>query len=170
MKRFFPVLLCAMASMLFLTMCEKEENRVIFEGGTAPTLSANRTGNIRLLPTDSTADVYRISWTNPDYKFNTGPSSQNVLYQIEIDTVGADFTSGNKRVVSVSNDLSKTFKANELNDIMLNGLLPGSNYIWNVTLTKRLLNNLELNVQYDGRKPGSSRTVHVGRAGVTALF
>jgi hypothetical protein len=54
--------------------------------------------------------------------------------------------------------------------IMLNGLLPGSNYIWNVTLTKRLLNNLELNVQYDGRKPGSSRTVHVGRAGVTALF
>lgn len=54
--------------------------------------------------------------------------------------------------------------------IMLNGLLPGSNYIWNITLTKRLLNNLEMNVQYDGRKPGSSRTVHVGRAGVTALF
>jgi hypothetical protein len=54
--------------------------------------------------------------------------------------------------------------------IMLNGLLPGSNYIWNITLTKRLLNNLELNVQYDGRKPGSSRTVHVGRAGITALF
>jgi len=54
--------------------------------------------------------------------------------------------------------------------IMLNGLLPGSNYIWNITLTKRLLNNLEMNVQYDGRKPGSSRTVHVGMAGITALF
>jgi len=54
--------------------------------------------------------------------------------------------------------------------IMLNGLLPGSNYLWSVTLTKRLLNNLELNIQYDGRKPGSSRTVHTGRAGITALF
>ena len=54
--------------------------------------------------------------------------------------------------------------------IMLNGLLPGSNYIWSITLNKRLLNNLDLNIQYDGRKPGSSRTVHVGRAGLTALF
>ncbi len=54
--------------------------------------------------------------------------------------------------------------------IMLNGLLPGSNYLWSVTLTKRLLNNLELNIQYDGRKPGSSRTVNTGRAGITALF
>ena len=30
--------------------------------------------------------------------------------------------------------------------------------------------NLELNFQYDGRKAGTSKTVHVGRAGITALF
>ncbi len=54
--------------------------------------------------------------------------------------------------------------------VMLDGLLPGSNYIWNVILTKRLLNNLELNIQYDGRKPGTGKLVHTGRVSITAIF
>ncbi|MBK6935606.1 MAG: hypothetical protein IPH18_01010 [Chitinophagaceae bacterium] len=54
--------------------------------------------------------------------------------------------------------------------IMLDGLLPGKNYLWSLGLNKRLLNNLELNFQYDGRKAGTSQTVHLGRAGITALF
>lgn len=54
--------------------------------------------------------------------------------------------------------------------IMLDGLLPGNNYLWSLGLTKRLLNNLDLNFTYDGRKSGKSNTVHLGRAGITALF
>lgn len=54
--------------------------------------------------------------------------------------------------------------------IMLDGLLPGKNYLWSLGINKRLLNNLELNFQYDGRKSGVSRTIHLGRAGITALF
>ena len=54
--------------------------------------------------------------------------------------------------------------------IMLEGLLPGKNFLWGLDLTKRLSNNLELTMQYEGRKPGTARMVHVGRAGLKALL
>jgi len=54
--------------------------------------------------------------------------------------------------------------------IMLDGLLPGKNFLWNVDLTRRLSNSLELTIQYEGRKPGDSRVVHVGRASIRAIL
>lgn len=54
--------------------------------------------------------------------------------------------------------------------IILDALRPGANHLWSVDFTKRLLNNVEINFQYEGRKPADARTVHVGRAAVRALF
>ncbi|HUC82947.1 MAG TPA: hypothetical protein VMR70_18710 [Flavisolibacter sp.] len=54
--------------------------------------------------------------------------------------------------------------------IILDALRPGSNYLWALDFTKRLLNNVEINFQYEGRKPADTRTIHVGRAAIRALF
>ena len=69
------------------------------------------------------------------------------------------------------NSIAYNYPANTtVSYIMLDGLLPGQNYLWNLSFSKRLMNNLELNFTYDGRKAGAARTVHLGRAGITALF
>ncbi|MBS1608163.1 MAG: hypothetical protein JSS70_05200, partial [Bacteroidetes bacterium] len=90
-------------------------------------------------------------------------SKYNILQSTSIAT---KFTFDNIRFTSKTGNSSNS----TVGYTMLDGLLPGKNYIWNVTITKRLLNNLELSVQYDGRKPATARTVHVGKASLTALF
>ena len=54
--------------------------------------------------------------------------------------------------------------------VMLDGLLPGQNYLWNFELIKRITGNLELNLQYDGRKSAGTKTVNTGRASIRAIF
>lgn len=106
---------------LGLFSCEKDENQVVFEGGTAPVLSASAS-TIPLSFVNQSQTAIRINWTNPDYQFTTGISSQNVIYTIEIDTTGANFTNPKKQTFTVAGDLGKTFTQAEFNDFLLNQL------------------------------------------------
>ena len=115
-------------SLMFLVLagslfsCKKDENQVIFEGGTNPVLTSS-SASIPLSFINKDLPAVTVSWTNPDYKFNTGLSSQDVNYTLEIDTVGANFTSPYKQTITVSKDLSKSFTQGELNGYLLNQLL-----------------------------------------------
>ncbi len=53
---------------------------------------------------------------------------------------------------------------------ILEGLAPGKNYLWNIDFTKKLGNNLELSLQYDGRKPAGQGIINTGRAALRALL
>lgn len=54
--------------------------------------------------------------------------------------------------------------------IMLTGLAPGKNLLWNLNMTKRFLRNMELTIQYDGRKAAESRVIHIGTVTVRAVL
>ena len=113
-------------SLLFFVFsaCEKDENKIYLEGGTAPALTSSVTGNtLSLSFADKDNMAMALNWTNPEYRFTTGVSSQSVTYQIEIDTVGANFTNPNKQTISISNNLSQSFTQGEFNDFLLNQLV-----------------------------------------------
>lgn len=73
--------------------CKKDENKVLLYGGTAPSLSASVGSIIPLDPTTQNSLAVKFLWTNPNYKFNTGNSSQTVSYSLQVDTAGANFAS-----------------------------------------------------------------------------
>ena len=103
--------------------CKKDENKVYYEGGTPPVLSTSVTSpDLPLSFINKDKEALRLSWTNPDYQFNTGISSQDVHYQIEVDTAGSNFTNPKKLTVSVDKEFSKTFTVSEFNGYLLNVL------------------------------------------------
>ncbi len=53
---------------------------------------------------------------------------------------------------------------------MLEALNPGRNFTWTFNWQQRLANGLQLNFNYNGRKPPNIPTIHVGRVQLTALF
>lgn len=59
---------------------------------------------------------------------------------------------------------------NTVSYLLLDGLMPGTNWVWMCSYQKRIAQKLELTLQYDGRKSEAGKAVHTGRAGVTALF
>lgn len=114
------VLLASLITLL--VACEKEENRIFFNGGTAPILSASQTGTLPMSFVNAAQPAVALSWTNPNYSFTTGLSSHDVAYTIEIDKASANFGSANKKVLVIAKELGYMITQSELNDIILNQL------------------------------------------------
>jgi hypothetical protein len=53
---------------------------------------------------------------------------------------------------------------------MLEGFQDGKNFLWNLTLDRQLSKAMQLSLNYEGRKTGVNRVVHVARAQVRAVF
>ena len=86
------ILSIAIAASLFavITGCAKEENKVYLESTTKPTLSAT---NVALMLSFANKDnpLTTLNWTNPNYRTNTGITSNTVVYLLEMDKLGNVF-------------------------------------------------------------------------------
>lgn len=114
----YKFLLFASVLAVALFSCKKDENRVYFKGGTAPELTASTTDDMVLLDANKNNKAIEFSWTNPDYEFSTGGSSHDVTYTLQVDTVGANFTSPMKQEVAFAKSLGVSYTVKELNAIL----------------------------------------------------
>lgn len=122
MKTRFLKFLLIGAAFCLVNACTKDEARDTFVGSTAPALTASVSSTIPLAYATADQEAVKLSWTNPNYQFASGVSSQDVSYLIEIDTTGANFTNPSRQTVSLSKDLSVSFTQAQLNDYLLNQL------------------------------------------------
>ncbi|HEU4471204.1 MAG TPA: SusE domain-containing protein [Flavisolibacter sp.] len=145
MKNLIKFFLIILGSAFFFS-CEKKLSEVTYEGGTEPVLSANRTTTIPLSFATKDDQAIALSWTNPDYKFSTGPSSHDVAYLVEIDTTGANFTNPARKSIGVARDLSLSLTQDQLNGYLLNdlNLVPGMVHNIEIRVTASLGTNSAL--------------------------
>lgn len=115
MKRYLNLFVVMLMSTFVLSSCEKDENKIYFEGAAAPVLTASSTSAMTLLPANAANTGMKFTWTNPNYQFTTGISSQDVSYSLQADTTGSNFSVPVE--TSISKDLSKTFTVKEFNAI-----------------------------------------------------
>ena len=122
MKNLIKLLSGTILIAVLMTACKKDENQVFFQGGNKPVLTVSSSANLFLDSTKKNTIALTFNWTNPDYQFNTGISSQNVTYILQVDTTGSNFTNPAIQETSIANDLSASFTVKEINTF-LNKLL-----------------------------------------------
>lgn len=141
MKKILNILFFSSILALFFGACKKDEYKNYFEGSTAPVLSTTA-NTVKLSYATASEEAVKFTWTNPNYVFTTGVSSQSVNYVLEIDTTGANFTNPNKKSISISQELSLSLTVAEFNDYLLNQLVlkPGMNHNLDVRVKASLAN------------------------------
>jgi hypothetical protein len=118
MKNVLKLLFGTIFTAAMILSCKKDENKVYFEGGTPPLLSATSVAPMVLLIANKDNPAVTFTWTNPNYKFNTGGSSQNITYILQVDTTGANFTNPKMQERAISNDLSVALTVKEVNTFL----------------------------------------------------
>jgi lipopolysaccharide/colanic/teichoic acid biosynthesis glycosyltransferase len=109
---------------------------------------------------------YAVKNNRPLYGGEKSVNS-SVNFEVKVNTVSNTSISGK---VTYSNITFNGSPNTTVSYSMLDGLSPGKNYLWNIEFTKRLINNLEINFSYEGRKPGDTRVIHIGQVSVRALL
>ena len=132
----------------------------------APDISYTRKSNLRI----TLGYLYANKKNDPQYG-GEFYSSQSVNTNIKYNILQNTSVQGSFMFTDIRYETQNTDQLNStVSYVILNGLLPGKNYLWNLDFTKKLGNNLEVSIQYEGRKPGEGNIIHTGRASLRAIL
>jgi starch-binding outer membrane protein SusE/F len=98
--------------------CSRKVETYTYESATAPVLTASSTSALVLTSANAANQAIRFDWTNPNYQFSSGLSSQDVTYTLQVDTTGSNFSSPNIQEVAIARELGTSFTVKELNLIL----------------------------------------------------
>ena len=142
-------------------------NYFLRQWSSEPNLTYTRGANLRI----GMGYKYSYKSNKPEFggqKYTSGAYNMDLKYNIVQSTsIQSKFTY-NQIAYKIKDANAST--TSSISYVILEGLMPGKNYLWNVDLTKKLGSSLELSLQYEGRKAGESRVVHTGRAALRALL
>ncbi len=106
-------------------------------------------------------------------------NKENQIGSLEIllqNHFGTSFTFAGKNKLTMNGEISfyqNKFKGNEFSSVgfqMLEGLQAGQNLTWKLLLQKNLTQFLDMNLNYQGRKSESSKSIHTGNIQLRAYF
>lgn len=106
-------------------------------------------------------------------------NKQNKLGDKEIlkqSRLGTSFNFASEKKLTLNGEFSlfdNRFEGSEFSPVafqMLEGLQPGKNMVWRFLAQKNLTDFLDININYQGRKSETSKTVHTGNVQLRAYF
>jgi hypothetical protein len=115
---------------------------------------------------------YAIEYFDLEQKLSYQPNTAfrvSLIYKygVKYNQVEKGSFTGKVNFISITyNDLENTPIAYE----MLNALKTGYNYTWGLTYQRNLTSNIQISINYDGRKSPGSNVVNIGGAQVRAFF
>ena len=141
MKNIIKLLAYLILPAVLFVSCKKEINTVTYLGGTSPALTAATLAPIVMVKANENKVWNTFTWTNPNYQFSTGISSQDVTYTLQFDTTNSNFSNPNIQEIVVSKDLSRSVTIKEINTAMAKlGLIEDKPHNMEIRMKSTLLN------------------------------
>ena len=111
-------------------------------------------------------------------KYERGNKQNNIGYQEYVYsntlTLNAKYNLLNKGIVSGNIQyISLDYHGDQSGPIafeMMEGLRSGDNFTWTISYQRTILKNLQLSINYNGRKPADTDVIHVGNVQLRAYF
>ncbi len=110
--------------------------------------------------------LYNIKTNNPETS-----GEKAVIHDFKIGAAYSKIQSSRINTELKFVQINYTGQANSVLELnMLDGLKNGSNILWAIDYSKRIMKNVDISISYEGRKTGNNRVIHVGRAQVKSIF
>jgi len=164
----------------FLSKFNCKINLLTSDRGTSSDYMANQNYIIRLYEVKpelawQPVDIFRLTGTYSfDNKRNVMVGNEGEMAILQTLQADAKFNKVSSRTIQANvkyiNIYFNGLVSSPIGYDMLEALQPGNNFTWSVNVQQKLINGLQITLNYEGRSSEGQKVVHIGRMQVSALF